>query len=124
LSLIAACNSKPVKQQHNSNPPFKIIPGNEDPIPRDSAQKGKVLIAYADCYTCHKEQQKSVGPSFEDIAKRYPANKVYIQMLAQKIKVGGSGNWGTPVMSPHPDLSLYEAKLMVNYVLSLDQKMN
>lgn len=97
----------------------KIV-GKEDPIPKDSAQKGRVLIAYSDCYTCHKEEEKSVGPSFQSIAKKYPFNKVYTQMLAQKIMVGGSGNWGSPVMSPHPDLSYNDAKLMVSYILSLD----
>jgi len=78
-----------------------------------------VLISYSDCYTCHKIDQRSVGPSFKDIAKRYPVNKVYIDMLAYKVIVGGSGSWGYPAMDPHPKLSHEDAKLMVTYILSL-----
>jgi hypothetical protein len=28
------------------------------------------------------------GPAFKDIAKRYPVNKVYIEMLAHKVIMG------------------------------------
>ena len=98
---------------------IKPIPGKNDSIPTEVAQKGAVLIAYSDCSICHKEDEKRVGPAFKDIAKRYPANNVYINMLAQKVIVGGSGSWGSPVMDPHPKLSLEDAKMMVTYILSL-----
>ena len=75
--------------------------------------------SYSDCHTCHKEDQRSVGPAFKDIAKRYPVNKVYIEMLAQKVIIGGSRNWGYAVMDPHPKLSLEDAKMMVTYILSM-----
>jgi len=60
-----------------------------------------------------------VGPAFKDIAKRYPVNKVYIEMLAHKVIMGGSRSWGTPVMDPHPKLSFEDSKMMVTYILSL-----
>ncbi|MBS1577077.1 MAG: c-type cytochrome, partial [Bacteroidetes bacterium] len=90
--------------------------------PAEAIQKGEVLIAYSDCYICHKPDQRSVGPAFKDIAQRYPANKVYIEALAQKVISGGSGNWGSAVMDPHSTLSVGDAKLMVSYVLSLKTK--
>src|SRR5688572_25491004 len=49
---------------------IKQIPGVNDTIPAAVAQKGEVLISYSDCYTCHKADQKLVGPAFKDIAKR------------------------------------------------------
>jgi len=98
---------------------IKPIPGKNDSIPAAVAERGEVLISYSDCYTCHKEGERSVGPAFKDIAKRYPVNKVYIEMLAQKVIVGGSGSWGSPVMIPHPQLSFEDAKMMVTYILSL-----
>jgi cytochrome c len=100
---------------------IKPIPGKNDSIPAEQAQKGQVLIAYSDCYTCHKEDQKLVGPSFKDIAKRYPANKAFIEALAQKVIVGGNGSWGSPVMDSHPRLSFEHAKLMVAYILSMKE---
>jgi cytochrome c len=98
---------------------IRPIPGVSEKIPAESAEKGEVLISYSDCYTCHKKDERSVGPAFADIAKRYPVNKVYINMLAQKVIIGGSGSWGTPVMTPHPNVSVEEAKLMVTYILSV-----
>lgn len=98
---------------------IRQIPGINDSIAVESAEKGEVLIGYSDCFTCHKKEQRSVGPSFTDIAKRYPVKKVYIEMLAHKVILGGSGNWGYPVMDPHPRLSLEDAKMMVTYILSL-----
>ena len=97
---------------------IRQIPGVNDSIPVEVAEKGEVLISYSDCYTCHKEDQRSVGPAFKDIARRYPVNKVYIEMLAQKVIVGGSRSWGYAKMDPHPKLSLEDAKLMVTYILS------
>lgn len=98
---------------------IRAIPGENDSIPAEIAGRGKVLIAYSDCYTCHKINQRSVGPAFNDIAKRYPVNKVYIEMLARKVIMGGSRSWGYPVMDPHPKLSFEEAKMMVTYILSM-----
>lgn len=100
---------------------IKPIEGENDTLSLKVIEKGKVLISYLDCYTCHKEDQRSFGPAFRDIAKRYPANKVFIQMLAQKVIVGGSGGWGYAVMLPHPKLSAKDAELMVSYILSLKQ---
>jgi cytochrome c len=116
---LAGCNNKrEPKNTHKATDYIKQIPGINDSIPAELAKKGEVLISYADCYTCHKEDQRSVGPAFRDIAKRYPVNKDYIQMLAQKVIVGGSGSWGYPIMDPHPKLSLGDAKMMVTYILS------
>ncbi len=101
---------------------IKRIPGKSENIPVEITQKGEVLIAYSDCYICHKADLTSVGPAFKDIAQRYPANKVYIEALAQKVIIGGKGNWGSAVMDPHPAVSIEDAKLMVSYVLSLKAK--
>ena len=99
----------------------RVIPGVSDSVSSALARRGEVLISYSDCYTCHKEDRKLVGPSFRDIAKRYPRNKVYINMLAQRVIIGGSGSWGTPVMDPHPDLPLEDAKAMVTYIMSMKE---
>ena len=119
---LLCCNNKPEQKNTTKTSDYiKQIPGINDSIPADVAEKGKVLIAYSDCHTCHKEDQRSVGPAFKDIAKRYPVNKVYIEMLAQKVIVGGSGSWGYPVMDPHPKLSFEDAKMMVTYILSMKE---
>ena len=121
IFFLLCCKNKP--EQKNTRLPvdyIKQIPGTDDSIPAGIAEKGKVLIAYSDCYTCHKEDKRSVGPAFKDIAKRYPVNKVYIEMLAHKVILGGSRSWGYPVMDPHPKLSFEDSKMMVTYILSLE----
>ncbi len=87
----------------------------------DSAdiKKGQALIAKSDCLACHKLQEKLLGPSYKDVANKYPNNSATIAQLADKIKKGGSGVWGAIPMSPHPTLSDDDAKAMVKYILSL-----
>ena len=117
---LLGCNDEPEKE--NTRKPvdyIRQIPGKNDSISAEVAEKGKVLIGYSDCYICHKKGERSAGPAFEDIAKRYPVNKVYIEMLAQKVIIGGSGNWGSAEMDPHPKLSVEDAKMMVTYILSM-----
>src|SRR5688572_9451597 len=80
---LPGCDNEP--EQKNTRKPtdyIRQIPGVNDSIPAEVAIKGEVLISYSDCYNCHKKDQRSVGPAFKDIAKRYPVNKAYIEMLA------------------------------------------
>lgn len=119
---LLACHNPDDKQQLKKPDYIRAIPGENDSIPLAVAQKGEVLIAYSDCYTCHKEDKDSVGPAFKDIAKRYPVQRVYIDMLAQKVISGGSRAWGRAVMSAHPKVPMEDAKLMVSYILSLKEE--
>lgn len=116
---LVACNPLEVKDHRKRMDYIREIPGKSDTIPVAISQKGEVLIAYSDCYTCHKEDKKSVGPAFKDIANRYPVQQLYIDLLARKVISGGSGAWGSAVMSAHPKVSNEDAIIMVNYILSL-----
>lgn len=122
---LASCKGD-IKQKQEATPIqvdyIRAIPGDNDTIPTELAQKGKVLISYSDCYTCHKTDSRAKGPAFEDIAARYPVQEAYIDMLAHRIIAGGSGAWGNPVMLPHPKLSHEDAKAMVSYILSLKRQ--
>lgn len=79
--------------------------------------EGKTLIAGMDCLTCHKEDAKLVGPSYQEVAAKY--TDADIDMLADKIINGGVGNWGQVPMPPHAGLSKENAKKMVEYILTL-----
>lgn len=80
---------------------------------------GLALIKKNDCLTCHKVDQKVIGPAYQDVANKYTASDAVIDTLANKVIKGGSGNWGTVAMSPHPALAESDAKEMVKYILSL-----
>jgi cytochrome c len=62
---------------------------------------------------------KVIGPSFNDIAAKYPSNEANIDTLANKVIKGGKGNWGDVPMTAHPALALADAKTIVTYILSL-----
>jgi cytochrome c len=80
-----------------------------------STDKGADLIVKSDCRNCHREREKLIGPAFSDVAKRYGASD--IDTLAAKIIKGGSGHWGDAAMSPHPSLSVSDAKTIVEFIL-------
>ncbi|MBA2328416.1 MAG: c-type cytochrome [Flavisolibacter sp.] len=112
IAIIIACNSN---EKDTSTDSATTETAVEDP----EAEKGLALVAKSDCFTCHKVAEVSVGPAYEAVAARYPDNDAVIDSLAGKIIDGGTGNWGTLPMTPHPDISQEDAKTMVKYILSL-----
>ena len=83
-------------------------------------QNGLALIAKSDCLTCHKIDEKLIGPSYRDVANKYAGTSdTIVSHLAGKIISGGSGVWGEVLMTPHAALSKAEAETMVKYILLL-----
>jgi len=80
---------------------------------------GRTLMMSLDCPACHKADEKSIGPAFAEVAKKYAHNTVNITKLSQKIVNGGSGVWGDVAMPPHPALKPDQAKQILNWVFSL-----
>jgi cytochrome c551/c552 len=83
---------------------------------------GKNKMLTLDCMSCHKVDEKSVGPSFTSVSQRYKKDTKAMTYLAQKVMAGGSGVWGPVAMPAHPDLKENDAKQIISWVLSLDQK--
>ena len=81
--------------------------------------EGQKLISKMDCVGCHKIDKKLIGPSYLDVAKKYPSNEKNINYLAGKIIKGGSGVWGAVPMAPHSTLKKEDAKSMAQYIMSL-----
>lgn len=75
-----------------------------------------------DCSACHQRDSQSIGPSLVDVAKRYGDDSQAASFLAQKIMDGGSGNWGTYPMPPHPTLTQEEATKLADYILSFGKE--
>lgn len=80
---------------------------------------GKNIMETSDCATCHKTNEKSIGPSFMQVAEKYKPDPKSPEYLAQKIIKGGGGVWGETAMSAHPNISTSEAKQIVEYIFSL-----
>jgi cytochrome c len=127
LVSLGACTKNESMEKHSlfektDTKESLVISGGDEVIDAEIVRKGEVLIAYSNCYECHKDENKAKGPSFQAIAKRYPMQQVYLDHLARKIISGGSGAWGYPVMEAHPHLNFEEAKMMATYILSLEEK--
>lgn len=83
---------------------------------------GKRLIELSDCKACHTIDQKSIGPAYMDVAKKYKGTGSESKLI-RKIITGGGGVWGEQAMSAHPQLKESEVADMVGYILSLaDEK--
>jgi cytochrome c len=80
---------------------------------------GKNIMEASDCKTCHKPDEKSIGPSFTQVAAKYKDDPKAPDYLADKIIKGGGGVWGETAMSAHPTLSSTEAHQLVEYVMTL-----
>jgi glucose/arabinose dehydrogenase/cytochrome c551/c552 len=80
---------------------------------------GMNLMMSLDCKACHKVAEKSVGPAFTEVAKKYAKNPASTNHLAKKIATGGHGVWGDVDMPAHPNLKPAEIKQIVNWVYSL-----
>lgn len=93
---------------------------NENVLEEENIPKGLALINSSDCRTCHNEIMKTIGPSYESIAKKYDNTEANQKMLASKVSIGGTGVWGGSVMNAHPDLPEEDLQEMISYIMSMD----
>ncbi len=115
--VVAACNSNSNKSAGDSTATTTAATSPATSVSADTV--GLALIKKNDCLTCHKVDQKVIGPAYQDVANKYTSSPAVIDTLANKVIKGGSGNWGAIAMSPHPSLSEADAQEMVKYILSL-----
>ena len=71
------------------------------------------------CTTCHAVDKVKVGPSYNDIAKKYAGQKDAADKLSASIIKGGSGSFGATPMPPSAGVSEAEAKKLAAWILSL-----
>ncbi|MFT4666861.1 MAG: cytochrome c [Gammaproteobacteria bacterium] len=104
-----------VKNPLIENPNKMNEDGEDTEVP-----KGFRLIAKNDCKSCHNTYKKTIGPAYQDVARKYRATEDNVAMLTQKVIKGGTGIWGSQIMNAHPDVPAADVLEMVTYILSLD----
>jgi cytochrome c551/c552 len=77
-----------------------------------------ILAKYA-CTACHTVDTKMIGPSFAEISAKYRGHKDVLQNLAEKVRNGGSGAWGSIPMPPNPSLSDKDLHTIIDWILAL-----
>ncbi len=113
---IIACNSGDDKS-NTAAPAQKANVAMDNP----DYDAGLNLIAKSDCFTCHKLREKLVGPSYGEVANKYPNTAENINLLADRIMKGSQGIWGTVPMLAHPNIKKEDAEKMVKYILLLKE---
>ncbi len=100
-------------------PAWALSPPDEEEL-QHTVPISQRLMDESDCVTCHGPTQKTVGPSWREIALRYAGDErqATAARLAGKILEGSTGIWGPAVMTPHPQLSRREAEQMAAQVLA------
>jgi cytochrome c len=100
---------------------FQIAALRQGQKPVDATTRfgvAKALIAKYDCSFCHNRDNKTVGPTYRDLAGKYRPDDATLSQLAAKVRAGGSGVWGSVPMPSHPLLSANEARTIIRYFLS------
>ena len=84
---------------------------------------GEKLAQERRCYACHNMEDNLLGPPYRSIALRHAGRKdVMVEVLAEKIIVGGAGNWGLVPMVPNEHVSRDEARAIAKWILNLKKK--
>jgi cytochrome c len=117
----ATVTVKDIKLASATSKPVIIAAGSlDEPIdPSLPFAAGKTLVMSMDCKSCHKTNEKVIGPAFVDVANKYKKNKASYTALTEKITNGGTGVWGDVTMPAHPSLKADEAKQILDWIFSL-----
>ena len=86
--------------------------------------RGRYWMEKSDCFTCHEIDKRTVGPSFQEIAGKYGDHENPSITLIPKVKMGSKGVWGNSIMTPHPDLTEAEIRVMLDYIFTLTPMKN
>jgi cytochrome c len=96
----------------------------------DDALSGEEVARIANCMACHKVEARVVGPSYNDVARKYRAQisaaadqaaeeaqlKTY---LYGKVKNGGVGVWGKIPMPANAHVKELDVHRIVDWIMSL-----
>ena len=83
------------------------------------ARADLALAAAKNCMSCHTMEKKRVGPGYKDVAIKYANQPDALNVLAEKIRNGGSGVWGPVPMPANPSVSEVDAIKLAAWILGL-----
>ena len=77
------------------------------------------LLVKSNCLACHYVDKRKYGPKLNEVAAKYAKESNAAEIVAKKIKAGGSGVWGEDMMPPQPQVSDADALILAKYILLL-----
>jgi cytochrome c len=85
---------------------------------------GLMALRTSNCFNCHSFDSKLIGPSFEEINKKYKPTAENITLLEKRIREGSTGVWGKASMPTHPELSDTQIENMVKWIFQNSAESN
>jgi cytochrome c len=70
------------------------------------------------CFGCHAIDEKVMGPSFKEVAKKYAGQEGAALKVAETIRKGSTGTWGKIPMPAQEHINADAAKALAIWVLA------
>ncbi len=70
------------------------------------------------CSSCHAQSEQIVGPSFDDVRRRYGSRPDALSVLVPRVRSGGGGRWGQLEMPPNPNISDRDLRAVLSAILN------
>lgn len=70
------------------------------------------------CFECHSIDKRIIGPTIREIADKYKGQAGAESRLAEKVRKGSVGVWGTTPMQAYPDMSQKDIDAVVQWMLN------
>lgn len=79
----------------------------------------KAFFSLHGCNACHAPAEFRIGPPFQAIGARWSSDpEGRVQILAAKIRYGGTGAWGMVPMVSNPKITQGEAEAISRWILA------
>ena len=87
-------------------------------VPTDA--QAEKIIEERYCSGCHEMAKKMVGPSYNDVSRKYAVGdkKANMEKLSIAIRKGGKGVWGTMAMPANAAITDAELKTITDWLVN------
>jgi cytochrome c len=69
------------------------------------------------CFECHSIDKRIIGPTIREISDKYKDQAGAESRLADKVRKGSVGVWGTTPMQAYPDMPQKDIEAVVRWML-------
>ncbi|MGZ3253978.1 MAG: c-type cytochrome [Burkholderiaceae bacterium] len=84
-----------------------------------ASMANSALADKKDCFSCHSINEKSIGPAYQEVAARYAGQRDAETYLINRVLQGSRGDWGHRRMPANEHVNKEEARILVEWILSL-----
>lgn len=120
-AIRGADTTRPAPTRHpvgSSIPAYTSATSSSLPVTSVTQMGAAAIAKKYNCNACHAAVNKLVGPSYVEISKKYQTDSAALAKMMDKIRKGGSGNWGAIPMPPHPQINETELRALAEWSLS------